>query len=52
MSTPGNIVMWGICGVCTLALTARFAIFVPVFAPVRPRLARWEYRRPQGTAGH
>ena len=21
MSTPGNIIMWGICGVCTLALT-------------------------------
>ena len=37
MSTPGNIIMWGICGVCTLALTVsktsshydRFAIFVP-----------------------
>ena len=36
MSTPGNI-MWGICGVCTLALTVaktsssydRFVIFVP-----------------------
>ena len=23
-----------------------------VFAPVRPRLARWEYKRPQGAAGH
>ena len=23
-----------------------------VFAPVRPRLARWEHRRPQGGAGH
>ena len=22
------------------------------FAPVRPRLARWEYKRPQGAAGH
>ena len=22
-----------------------------VFAPVRPRLARWEHRRPQGAAG-
>ena len=21
------------------------------FAPVRPSLARWEYKRPQGTAG-
>ena len=21
-------------------------------APVRPRLARWEHKRPQGTAGH
>ena len=37
MSTPGNIIMWGICGVCTLALTVaktsshydRFAISVP-----------------------
>ena len=36
MSIPGNIIMWGICGVCTLALTVaktsshydRFAIFV------------------------
>ena len=23
-----------------------------VFAPVRPRLARWEHKRPQGAAGH
>ena len=23
-----------------------------VFAPGRPRLARWEYKRPQGAAGH
>ena len=23
-----------------------------VFAPVRPRLARWEQKRPQGAAGH
>ena len=23
-----------------------------VFAPVRSRLARWEYKRPQGAAGH
>ena len=23
-----------------------------VFAPDRPRLARWEYKRPQGAAGH
>ena len=23
-----------------------------VFAPVRPRLARWEYKQPQGAAGH
>ena len=23
-----------------------------VFAPVRPRLARWDYKRPQGAAGH
>ena len=23
-----------------------------VFAPVRPRLARWENKRPQGAAGH
>ena len=61
MTTPGKIIMWGICGVCTLALTVAktsshydcFAIFVPaVFAPVRPRLARWEYKRPQGAAGH
>ena len=22
-----------------------------VFAPARPRLARWEYKRPQGAAG-
>ena len=37
MSTRGNIIMWGICVVCTLALTVaktsshydRFAIFVP-----------------------
>ena len=37
MSTPGNIIMWGIGGVCTLTLTVpktsshydRFAIFVP-----------------------
>ena len=36
MSTPGNIIKWGICGVCTLALTVAktssdyncFAIFV------------------------
>ena len=37
MSTPGNIILWGIGGVCMLALTVaktsshydRFAIFVP-----------------------
>ena len=23
-----------------------------VFALVQPRLARWEYKRPQGAAGH
>ena len=23
-----------------------------VFAPVRPRLARWEHKRPRGAAGH
>ena len=23
-----------------------------VFAPVQPRLARWEHKRPQGAAGH
>ena len=56
-------IMWGICDVCTLALTVaktsshydRFATSVrdlPFFAPVRPRLARWEYKRPQGAAGH
>ena len=48
--------MWGICGVCTLALTVartsshydRFAISVSkVFAPVRPRVARWEHKRPR-----
>ena len=29
-----------------------FAISVsPVFAPARPRLARWEHKRPQGAGG-
>ena len=23
-----------------------------VFAPARPRLARWDHKRPQGAAGH
>ena len=53
-----TIIMWGICCVCTLALTAaktsshydRFAISV-VFAPVRPRLARWKHKRPSRGRG-
>ena len=32
-----NTEMWGISG---------------IFDPVRPRLARWEHKRPQGAAGH
>ena len=55
--------MWGIPGVCTLALTVtktsshydRFAVSVSarsLLLSVRPRLARWEYKRPQGAAGH
>ena len=52
--------MWGISGVCTLALTVaktsshydRFAISVPARSLLLFDLARWEHKRPQGAAGH
>ena len=55
-------IMWGIPDVYTLALTVaknqlplrslRDHRSRKVFAHVRPRLARWEHKRPQGAAGH
>ena len=48
--------MWGISGVCTLALIVaktsshydRFAVSLLT----RPRLARWEHKWPQGATAH
>ena len=56
-----TIIIWGICCVCTLDLivanTSSLRLLRDlrsryVFAPVRPRLARWEHKRHQGAAGH
>ena len=56
-----NIIMWGIYCVCTLALTVAKTSshydrsrspFPLVVAPVRPPLARWEHKQPQGAAWH
>ena len=46
--------MWGISGVCTLALTvAKSGAHYDrsVFPPVRRRLIRWEHKQPQGAGG-
>ena len=53
MCSESKNIMWGVCDVCTLALTvAKTSSHYDRFAPVRPRLARWEYKRPQGAAEH
>ena len=61
-SRSENNIMWFICCICTLALTVaknqlplrtlRDLCSRLIFAPVRPRLARWKHTRPQGAAGH